>query len=215
VHGTSPKEIAPLLYKKARFKKTSVQKELHQNNWIKNIGEVQSPALLNEYVMLSIMLNSISLNDQDDKIIWRWTSNGYYSVALAYDCQFAGSMTYFPTTNIWKAKSGPKCRFFAWLVMHNRTLTTDNKLKKNWQCNPTCSLCYYQQETAPHLLTQCNYTEALWNLFQGQHNLLNYNYLITRGANEWVRSFIESYNKTDQRTKLVVIFSFWWAIWKE
>jgi hypothetical protein len=123
--------------------KRYVQKELHQENWIKSIGEIHSLVLLNEYVMLSVMLDSISLNDQDDQIIWGWTSNGHYLVASAYDYQFAGPMTYFPATNIWRAKSELKCRFFAWLVMHNRTLMVDNMLKKNWQCDPICPLCFY------------------------------------------------------------------------
>jgi hypothetical protein len=129
--------------------------ELHQENWIKNIGEIHSPVLLNEYVMLSVMLDSIPLNDQDDQIIWGWTSNGHYLVASAYDYQFAGSMTYFPATNIWRVmhnrtlmadnmlKKNWQCRFFAWLVMHNGTLMADNMLKKNWQCDPICPLCFY------------------------------------------------------------------------
>jgi hypothetical protein len=40
-------------------------------------------------------------------------------------------MTYFPVTQIWKAKAEHKCRFFAWVVMHNKILTTDNMMKKN------------------------------------------------------------------------------------
>jgi hypothetical protein len=40
-------------------------------------------------------------------------------VASVYDCQFRGSITYFPAITIWKAKAEPKCRLFAWLAMHN------------------------------------------------------------------------------------------------
>ncbi|GJN06929.1 hypothetical protein PR202_ga24706 [Eleusine coracana subsp. coracana] len=36
-------------------------------------------------------------------------------------------------------------------------------MKRNWPCNVNCSLCYCMPETTPHLLTECNFTEAVWN----------------------------------------------------
>jgi hypothetical protein len=44
-------------------------------------------------------------------------------------------MVYFPATDQWRALSEPKCKFFAWLALHNKILTTDNMAKKNWDCN--------------------------------------------------------------------------------
>jgi hypothetical protein len=31
---------------------------------------------------------------------------------------------------IWKAKTEPKCRFFAWTLLHNKILTSDNLQQK-------------------------------------------------------------------------------------
>jgi hypothetical protein len=120
---------------------------------------------MNEYVTLSIAIASTPLTEQHDQITWRWTANGQFSAASAYNCQFNGSYSYFLATKISKAKAEPKYKFFAWLVLHNRALTVDNMLKKNWPCNPLCPLCYCQQETTEHILLQCNYVEALWTLF--------------------------------------------------
>jgi hypothetical protein len=45
--------------------------------------------------MLFMALAPVTLTDQDDSIVWRWTTNGCYSVASAYECQFLGAMIRF------------------------------------------------------------------------------------------------------------------------
>jgi hypothetical protein len=35
--------------------------------------------------------------------------------------------------------------------------------EKNWLCNPHLPLCYSIPETNDHLLTECNFTEAVWD----------------------------------------------------
>jgi hypothetical protein len=79
-----------------------------------------------------------------------------------------------PTAQIWKARVEPKCRFFDWLVLHNRILIADNMIKKNWACNPNCPLCYCLLESVNHLLIARNYSEALWNIISTKYGLLGY-----------------------------------------
>jgi hypothetical protein len=74
--GSAPKDIAPNLYKGARFKNRTVHVELNNIRWIRNLGLIHSPDMLEEYIMLFMALISVTLNDQGDKIIWRWTENG-------------------------------------------------------------------------------------------------------------------------------------------
>jgi hypothetical protein len=83
-------------------------------------------------------------------------------------------MIYFPTTQVWQARTQPKCKFFAWLVLHNRALTADNMQRKNWHCNPTCQLCFCQPETSSHLLADSNFTEAFWNNIAPLYNIPSY-----------------------------------------
>jgi hypothetical protein len=64
-----PKRNSSKSLKKARFKKRLVQVELQNYNWIRSIGTISTPSLMNEYVMLFIMLASTSLNSQDDQIV--------------------------------------------------------------------------------------------------------------------------------------------------
>jgi hypothetical protein len=96
-----------------------------------------------------------------------------------------------------------------------QTLSADNMMKKNWQCDPLCSLCFCQQETAQHLLTQYNYTGALWNQFHAHYGLPDYNTVIAKGwPLDWVRTLISAYGKSELRSKLGLLFTFWWGIRK-
>jgi hypothetical protein len=91
------------------------------------------------------------------------TGDGKYSAATAYDRQFLGAYSPFPDIDLWKAFAERKSKFFAWLVLHNRVLIADNMAKRNWDCNPQCSLCFCSNETTDHLLAQCNFAEAMWS----------------------------------------------------
>jgi hypothetical protein len=50
--GTSPKEIAPNLFKLAHFKNRSVAKELVNRNWIKSVRHISTTQELSEYIKL-------------------------------------------------------------------------------------------------------------------------------------------------------------------
>jgi hypothetical protein len=162
--GASPKELAPEQFKVARYKLRSVETELKNSNWIKNLKEVSSESHLEEFILLFMALAPQSLSNHSGKITWKWTTHGQYSAASTYECQFLGSMSAFSDINLWKAVAEQKMKFFAWLVFHDRVLTTDNMAKRGWECNPMCSFCYCQFETTTHLLCHCNYAEVVWNL---------------------------------------------------
>jgi hypothetical protein len=208
LNGAAPKDIAPGLYNSARFKNRCVHTELENHRWIRNIKEVNTPLLLEEFVLLYLALSTVTLTDQSDKIIWKWTQDGKYTVASAYDCQFKGATTTFPASNIWQVVTEPKCNFFAWLVMHNKAPTADNfAKKKHWPCNPLCSLCYCQSENAQHLLTECNYTEALWNWVTNLYNLPIFAQLNTSsGPIQWVRTLLSSGAKKQKMKKSAILF---------
>jgi hypothetical protein len=137
----------------------------------------------------------LSLSTEKDAIRWRWTTSGQYTVASAYKCQFMRSAVHFPAKEIWAAKAEPKCKFFAWLILHNKALTADNMVKKHWPCNTTCPLCFCLLESAEHLLTQCNYSEALWQFFAVRYGLPAYqNFASEAGPIGWVNYFASTFS---------------------
>lgn len=216
LQGAAPKELAPNLYETARFKFRSVRQELQNFNWIRNLGPINTPALLEEYMLLFMALSSVALTEARDTISWRWTSTGTYTVASAYEVQFRGAMSFFPAKYLWSANTEPKCRFFAWLAMHDRVLTADNLAKRNCPHNELCSLCHACNETTDHLLTECNYTEALWNLVATRRELPRYTDLSPDcGTQGWLRQLIENRGRDERRRSLGTLFYCWWHIWKE
>jgi hypothetical protein len=86
--GTTPKELAPNLYKSARFKKRNVYIELQNYRWIHNIGEINSSALMEEYMLLFLALSTVQLSDQEDVVSWKWTTDEKYIVKSTYEIQF-------------------------------------------------------------------------------------------------------------------------------
>jgi hypothetical protein len=96
----------------ARFKRT-VHQELHNDNWISNLQSITTSSQVKEFTLLFMALSQIRLIDHKDEICWKWTKDGNYTVASAYDCQFMGPLAIFPAKHIWKAQTEPRCKFFA------------------------------------------------------------------------------------------------------
>jgi hypothetical protein len=84
--GRAPKDLAPHLYDIAKFKRRSIHDELRNDNWIRSLGHILNTHQIEEFTMLFMALNSVTLTNQEDKITWKWTTDGKYSVASAYEC---------------------------------------------------------------------------------------------------------------------------------
>jgi hypothetical protein len=96
-------------------------------------------------------------------------------------------------------------RFEAWRSMASKKLVLagegihDILTRRNWSCNPICSLSFCQPETSVHLLIQCNYAEALWNITANPFNLPSYDVLNAAVAPiQWVQSLSVSGSKRER-----------------
>jgi hypothetical protein len=68
------------------------------------------------------------------------TADGQHTLRSTYEyCQFIGAMSCFPVLNVWKVTTELKCKFFAWLSLHNKAPTTDS-LHNRPRCVQRCSL---------------------------------------------------------------------------
>ena len=88
---------------------------------------------------------------------------GAYSSASAYAARFFGSHPRFYSSKVWSAYAEPKCKFFAWLVLHGRILTADMLAIHSWPHDPRCQLCLQQPEMATHLCKDCPFAVVVWN----------------------------------------------------
>jgi hypothetical protein len=63
------------------------------------------------------MAQTIELQpSQEDKVTWKLTPNGEYTMSSAYKAQLLGTCIEPNMASIWKAWGPPKCKFF--LVAH-------------------------------------------------------------------------------------------------
>ena len=140
-----------------------VQKALQDNRWISHITPLLTPQKINEYVSLWEVVGQIQL---EDSIYWRWTSDGEYTAKSAYNIQFQGAFNKLKLMPIWKAKAEPKCRFFAWTLLHKKILTANNLPKRHWPHDPICKLCGCEPETPTHLCKDCFFSKQVWSILK-------------------------------------------------
>ena len=96
-----------------------MQKALENNIWIDHIYPPSSHEEVSEFVNLWEAIKDTQLIDNvEDDILW--TENGEYTTKSAYKIQFQGTLFKLKIMPIWKARTEPKCRFFAWTLIHKK-----------------------------------------------------------------------------------------------
>ena len=217
LNGSSPKNLAPQLFQKARRKNITVQKALHGNRWIDLVCPLTTGEEIREYVDLweVIQLQERDVN-ADDEITWRWTPNGEYTTRSAYRIQFIGRTKTSLFHPIWKAKTEPKCRFFAWLLLQKKILTADNLAKRGWPQDTLCKLCNSEPETPTHLCKDCIFMRASWDKLI---SWLGVEILppstVSNTLKGWWKKCRVRFHKHNKPFFDGIIIYFWWNIWKE
>jgi hypothetical protein len=107
-----------------------------------------------------------------DRYKWKLTQDGSYSSKSAYKAFFVGSIKFSPWRRIWKTWAPPRCKFFIWLVVHNRVWTADRLARRNLPHPESCPLCDQVDETINHLLVGCVFARQVWSLILQQLGLL-------------------------------------------
>lgn len=115
-----------------------------------------------------------------------------------------------------KAKVEPKCRFFAWTLLHKKILTADNLIKRNWPNDPICSLCRMMPETPTHLCKDCDFAKQVWERLKAWFNLSFLNTVLPNGSlYQFWRKCRRKVSKEQRRLFDGFMIYFWWSIWKE
>lgn len=215
--GRTPKSLAPSLFRKAKRKKISVYNGLKENKWISRILPIQTPQEIHEYVELFEQIQMITRDhNSEDSIRWRWTADGEYSTQSAYLIQFEGSYTKRKITPIWQAKAEPKCRFFVWTLLHNKVLTTNNLIKRNWPNDPICKLCSTEPETPNHICLNCTFAKQVWAYLVGWLNLTVIQAIpMTGSIYKYWKKCRAKVDKRQRRKFDGFMIYFLWNLWKE
>ena len=87
---------------------------------------------------------------------------GVYPAKSAYEGFFQGAILFSPLDCIWRTWAPNKCRFFMWLVAHNKCWTADRLARRGLQHHQKCLLCDQEEETINHLLVSCVFSRQFW-----------------------------------------------------
>jgi hypothetical protein len=196
-------------------KNRSVRDDLCNDNWTRGLWRMSDAEQMAELVTLWALILDVTLTEDEDTIRWKWTGNEIYTAKSAYKGHFVGSYCSFDSMAIWKSKTEGKCCFFAWLLVQRKILTADKLLARSWPCQPVCSLCDQEFESADHLCLQCVYAQEVWCRMEQASD----GALLVPARNDslqvwWKREMTAVSGKQKQKKASIMIYTTW-NIWKE
>ena len=166
LQGKSISTIAPSLFSvipKKIAKSRTVYEALSNNRWIYDIRGGLTVGVLADYFKLWDCLSGLELHPLiEDRHIFSIAPDGKYSAKAAYKGLFLGSCAFGHYKRVWKTWAPSKCRFFLWLVAHNRCWTADRLAKRGLNHPSSCPLCDQEPETINHLLVSCVFARLFW-----------------------------------------------------
>jgi hypothetical protein len=163
LHGMSPKDLAPQLFKIAIRKNRTVHEALTDGKWLQDLRFALDESHSTELMRLEVLISDIHLTDERDEIIWVFGNKNHYTTKSAYQLQFLGAVgTDFKKT-IWRGWAPARCKFFIWSLMLDSVPTADKLLQRGCENEYFCPLCRRNLETAEHLLIDCPFSRKVWS----------------------------------------------------
>jgi hypothetical protein len=213
--GEKVEDIAPhvaLLVSKRRANTRSVKDGL-AGGWLLDCGPDLGERALPEFFLLWHRLASVVLDPvREDKLVWRWTSDGCYSSKSAYEAFFGGTIRARVVDEIWRSRAPYSCKFFAWLVSKNRCWTADRLLRRGLPAPAACPLCDQEPETLQHLLLGCVVAREVWTWVLRQWDKTDWLPVADSGIVDWWTS--RSCPRSHQRDLWTAIILVFWCIWR-
>jgi hypothetical protein len=107
------------------------------------------------------MVESITLKEETDALVWCYESSGVYSSSSLYSINGFRDISpiYIPT--IWNIIVPPKIQLFLLLVSQNKLATVDNLYQKGMGKPTQCCLCD-ENESIRHLFFKCTVVTVIW-----------------------------------------------------
>jgi hypothetical protein len=175
LHGQRIEDIALRLFAtipKRRCNRHTVHEALTARKWAFDIQGALTVGVISEFLHLwDILLNFELQKEMNDNHFWRVAANRKYSVKVACESFFLGSISFEPFQRIWKTWALPKCHSFLWLAAHKKCWTTDHLARHGMNHPDRCPLCDQEEETIDHLLISCVFARRFWFTFLGKVNL--------------------------------------------
>jgi hypothetical protein len=142
----------------------TVAQALQENRWVRDIAGALTVQVIMEYLLVWDLTRNIQLDtNRPDTIRRKWTADKSFSTASAYHAFFFIGQFAIPGAKVLrKARAPAKCKFFVWLVLHDRCWTGDRRKRHNLQDDDLCALCNQLLETITHLLLARPTSGEVW-----------------------------------------------------
>jgi hypothetical protein len=118
--------------------------------------------ILSQYLHLRQRLQDRNLSQDEDWVLWCWSTSGQYSARSAYQAMFVGQTAILGAKEIWKTKAPSKYKFFLWLLVLDMCWTAVRHQRHGLQDSETCVLCDQEVETYGHIAVHCVFTREVW-----------------------------------------------------
>jgi hypothetical protein len=105
--------------------------------------------------------NSLTLSHEKDALIWKYNSNGQYSVQTLYAIVNCRVFSPFMLLLFGSWMCPPRVHIFLWLLANNRLLTRDNLCKRKEISDKTCLFCT-EPESITHMFFECCVANLIW-----------------------------------------------------
>lgn len=76
------------------------------------------------------LMSEVNLSEEDDQIVWAYSSAGKFSVQSLYAVVNFRGITPVFVSSVWKLVIPSRVQFFLWLLSKNKLLTRDNLAKR-------------------------------------------------------------------------------------
>ncbi|KAK8578841.1 hypothetical protein V6N12_069185 [Hibiscus sabdariffa] len=99
-----------------------------------------------------------------DRVAWRLTPTGAFTVASAYEGFLSPSWDVCDPkwSSIWSLPVAQRVRMFLWLVLRQRLMTNVERVRRGLSSDPSCSSCGCYSETILHILRDCPPVRSFW-----------------------------------------------------
>lgn len=136
---------------------------LNGDEWVQDIKGALTVQVIVEFLQVWDLTRNIHLHAAvKDSGKCKWTPDKVFTTSSAYHAFFTGQQAVLGT-KVWrKARAPAKCKFFVWLMLHDRCWTAERRKCHNLQDDDSCALCNQEPETISHLLVGCATSRAVW-----------------------------------------------------
>ncbi|KAJ1269194.1 hypothetical protein BS78_07G191800 [Paspalum vaginatum] len=167
IDGKSVEDLAPALLPLVSRRVRSTQTVaigLTGGRWVRELTGALSVQAIAQYLQLWERLQGVLLlHSVQDRLIWRWTSNGEFSVHSAYMAMHTGSLSFPRLSGIWSTWAPLRVKIFLWLAWRMRHWTGDRRRRHGLDARVECFLCDAEEETGDHLFCSCSFTIEAWS----------------------------------------------------